>query len=504
MDTDSSDLIAARRRKLAELRARGIDPYPNDFRPEHTARGVHQQFGAAAREDLEGHNDTVSLAGRVVALRDFGRASFLHVQDRSGRIQAYVKKDVVGEESFATFKSVDVGDFVGIVGRPFRSKTGELTIEVKQFRYLGKALHPLPEKWHGLTDVEARYRQRYLDLIANPTARDVFVLRSRLIDRIRAFFIARDFLEVETPMMQPLPGGAAARPFVTHHNALDMDLYLRIAPELYLKRLLVGGFDRVFEINRNFRNEGISVRHNPEFTMLEFYWAYAIYEDLMALTEELVVSLADELLGTRTLTYGDWTIDLSPPWRRLCIPERIAERAGVPLDAVLALDLGTLKTAARTLAVPLEIDFEAQYGPGAAGYLLTHLFEVTEEPEAIQPVFFYQYPAAVSPLARRNRERPLFVDRFEAIVVGRELANAFSELNDPDDQRARFEEQLRARAAGDEEAHVMDEDFLRAIEQGMPPAAGEGIGIDRLVMLFTNSPSIRDVILFPHMRPQSR
>jgi len=504
VETESSDLIAARRRKLAELRARGIEPFPNDFRPQDTASALHRRFGDRSREDLETGNDTVSLAGRIVALRDFGRASFLHLQDRSGRVQVYVKKDVVGDAAFATFKAMDVGDFAGIVGRPFRSKTGELTIEAKQIRFLGKALHPLPEKWHGLTDVEARYRQRYLDLIANPAAREVFLLRSRLIDRIRAFFCARDFVEVETPMMQPLPGGAAARPFVTHHNALDMDLYLRIAPELYLKRLLVGGFERVFEINRNFRNEGISVRHNPEFTMLEFYWAYATYEDLMALTEELVVSLADELLGQRTLTYGDWTIDLTPPWRRLCIPERIAERAGVPLDAVLALDFSTLKTAAKRLDAKLEIDFAAHYGPAAAGYLLTHLFEVTEEPEAIQPVFFYQYPAAVSPLARRNRERPLFVDRFEAIVVGRELANAFSELNDPDDQRARFEEQRQARAAGDDEAHVMDEDFLRAIEQGMPPAAGEGVGIDRLVMLFTNSPSIRDVILFPHMRPHSR
>ncbi len=504
MEAEASDLIVARRRKLEELRSRGVDPFPNDFRPAHTAAGVHQHYGAHGREQLENCADPVSVAGRIVAMRNFGKASFLHLQDRTGRVQAYVKRDVVGDDAYATFQAIDIGDFIGITGRPFRTKTNELTIEAKAIRLLAKALRPLPEKWHGLTDVEARYRQRYLDLIANPQVRDIFLMRSRLIDRIRAFFTARDFIEVETPMMQPLPGGAAARPFTTHHNALDMDLYLRIAPELYLKRLLVGGFERVFEINRNFRNEGISVRHNPEFTMLEFYWAYATYEDLMQLTEELFVTLADELLGRRTVEYGDWTIDLTPPWRRVSIPEYVAKRAGVPLDAVLALDLATLKTAAGTLDVAIERDYAAHYGPAAAGYLLTDVFEATAELELIQPTFVYAYPAAVTPLARRNAARPLFVDRFEAFVACRELCNAFSELNDPDDQRARFEEQLQARAAGDQEAHVMDEDFVRALEHGMPPAAGEGIGIDRLVMLFTNSPSIRDVILFPHMRPERK
>jgi lysyl-tRNA synthetase class 2 len=503
VETDVSDLIAARRRKLEELRSRGVNPFPNDFRPADTAASIQQRFGSLSREQLEGGTDTVSLAGRIVGLRDFGRASFLHLLDRTGRVQAYVKRDVVGEDAFATFKTMDVGDFAGIVGRPFRTRTDELTIEAKEIRLLAKALRPLPEKWHGLTDVEARYRQRYLDLIANPEVRAIFLMRSRMVDRLRAFFVTRDFLEVETPMMQVLPGGAAARPFVTHHNALDMDLYLRIAPELYLKRLLVGGFERVFEINRNFRNEGISVRHNPEFTMLEFYWAYATYEDLMQLTEELVVTLADELLGTRAFEYGDWTIDVTPPWRRVSIPEYVAKRAGVPLDAVLALDLATLKTAAATLDVPPR-DYVAHYGPGAAGYLLTDIFETAAEPELVQPTFVYHYPAAVSPLARRNAQRPAFVDRFEAFVAGRELANAFSELNDPDDQRGRFEDQLQARTAGDEEAHVMDEDFLRALEYGMPPAAGEGIGVDRLAMLFANAPSIRDVILFPHMRPEKR
>jgi lysyl-tRNA synthetase class 2 len=502
VESEVSDLIASRRRKLEELRRRGVNPFPNDFRPVDTAASVRERFGSLSREQLDAQNETVAVAGRIVAMRDFGKASFLHLQDRSDRVQVYVKRDLVGEESFTQFRLMDIGDFAGVVGRPFRTRTNELTIEAHSIRPLGKTLRPLPEKWHGLTDVEARYRQRYLDLVANPEVRQVFVTRSRLIDRIRAFFTARDFLEVETPMMQPLPGGAAARPFVTHHNALDMDLYLRIAPELYLKRLLVGGFERVFEINRNFRNEGISVRHNPEFTMLEFYWAYATYEDLMRLTEDLFVTLADEVLGQRTLQYGEWTIDLTPPWRRVAIPEYVAERAKEPLDAVVALDLDTIRRAAATLGVCVDKDYRAHYGPAAAGYMLVDVFEAAAERDLVQPTFVYQYPAAVSPLARRNPERPLFVDRFEAFITCREMCNAFSELNDPDDQRARFEEQLRARAAGDEEAHVMDEDFLRAIEHGMPPAAGEGIGVDRLVMLFTNSPSIRDVILFPHMRPE--
>jgi lysyl-tRNA synthetase class 2 len=504
VEPEVSDLVAVRRRKLEELRARGIDPFPNDFRPTGTSADVQQRYGTRTRDELEGCTDTVSVAGRIVGLRDFGRASFLHLQDRAGRIQVYVKRDAVDEDGFAVFKAMDLGDFAGILGRPFRTRTDELTIEARQVRLLGKALRPLPEKWHGLTDIEARYRQRYLDLVVNAEARAVFVMRARLIERIRAFFLARDFIEVETPMMQPLPGGAAARPFVTHHNALDMDLYLRIAPELYLKRLLVGGFERVFEINRNFRNEGVSIRHNPEFTMLEFYWAYATYEDLMQVTETLVATLADDLLGRRTLEYGDWTIDLTPPWQRIAIPEYVAKRAGVALDAVLALDLATLQSAATTLGVATERDYTAHYGPAAAGYLLTDIFEATAEPELVQPTFVHQYPAVVSPLARRNAQRPLFVDRFETFIAGREICNAFSELNDPDDQRARFEEQLQARAAGDEEAHVMDEDFLRALEHGMPPAAGEGIGIDRLVMLFANAPSIRDVILFPHMRRESK
>jgi lysyl-tRNA synthetase class 2 len=499
---DLSDLERARRQKLAELRARGIHPFPNDFRPTETAAEVAARFGALDKEALESCHDVVSLAGRILTMRDFGKASFLHLQDRSGKMQVYVKRDVVGDAAFETFKLMDLGDFIGVIGRPFRTRTNELTIEAAQVRLVTKTLRPLPEKWHGLTDIEARYRQRYLDLIANEPSRKVFLMRSKIIDRIRTFFTARDFIEVETPMMHPIPGGAAARPFVTHHNALGMDLYLRIAPELYLKRLLVGGLERVFEINRNFRNEGISVRHNPEFTMLEFYWAYATYLDLMKVTEELLVTLADDLLGSRSLEYGEWSIDLEPPFRRVSIPDFVAERAGVSRDAVFALDLPTIKEAARKLRTGIEKDYVAHHGDGAAGYLLTDVFEAAAEPELIQPTFVYQYPAAVSPLARRNVEHPQYVDRFELFVVGRELCNAFSELNDPDDQRARFEEQLKAHEAGDEEAHVMDEDYVRALEHGMPPAAGEGVGIDRLVMLFTNSASIRDVILFPHMREQ--
>ena len=497
-----SDLERARRQKLELLRARGIDPYPNDFRPTHTAARVLERYGSMDAETLAQTKDSVAVAGRILTRRDFGKASFFHLLDRSGQIQVYVRRDLLGEEAFEIFKLTDLGDFVGVVGHPFRTRTNELTIEAHQLRLLVKALRPLPEKWHGLTDVEARYRQRYLDLIANPASRQVFLLRSRIIERIRAFFVARDFIEVETPMMHPIAGGAAARPFVTHHNALDMDLYLRIAPELYLKRLLVGGFERVFEINRNFRNEGISVRHNPEFTMLEFYWAYATYEDLMVLTEELFVTLADELLGTRQVPYGEWMLDFSPPFRRISIPEYIATRAGVDLGAIFALDLGTIRSAAERLGVALEKDYEGHYGPAAAGHLLVDVFEEAALPELVQPAFVYHYPAAVTPLARRNAQHPTFVDRFELFCAQREICNAFSELNDPIDQRRRFEEQLKARAAGDEEAHPMDEDFLRALEHGMPPAAGEGIGIDRLVMLLTNSPSIRDVILFPLLRPE--
>jgi lysyl-tRNA synthetase, class II len=506
MESDENDLIAARRLKLDALRAAGEEPYANDFRPSHTTGEVVAQFGGLSAEQLAATSSApLAIAGRMVAKRDFGKASFLHVLDRDGRLQAYVKRDTLGDEGFAHFKQADVGDIVGVVGTPFRTRTNELTLEARQFRVLAKALRPLPEKWHGLTDVEARYRQRYLDLIANDDVRATFRRRAEIIQFLRQFFSARGFVEVETPMMQPIAGGAAARPFVTHHNALDMDLYLRIAPELYLKRLLVGGLERVFELNRVFRNEGVSTRHNPEFTMLEFYQAYATYEDLMQLTEELFVSLADAVLGSRRLRVGEREIDLTPPWRRVSIPTYVAERLQLPSERVRALDLETLHAAAQRVGGPVARDYAQHYGrESAPGYLLLDLFEQLAEPELIQPTFVHEYPVAVSPLARRNQREAQFVDRFELFINGQEMANAFSELNDADDQRGRLEAQLRQKAAGDEEAHAMDEDFLRALEHGMPPAAGEGIGIDRLVMLLTDSPSIRDVILFPHMRPERR
>ena len=504
MDAETTDLIAARRHKLAAVRAGGANPFPNDFVPTHTSAEVVARFGNSTPDELAANTAPVSVAGRLVARRDFGRASFLHLQDRAGKLQAYVRREVVGDDAFAVFKQMDVGDVVGVVGRPFRTKTDELTVDAQQIRLLAKALRPLPEKWHGLTDVEARYRQRYLDLIANDRVRATFRCRARIMQFLRQFFVERDFIEAETPMMQVVPGGAAARPFVTHHNALDIDLYLRIAPELYLKRLLVGGFDRVFELNRVFRNEGVSTLHNPEFTILEFYQAYATYHDLMKLTEELFVGLADAVLSRRTIAYGDTEIDLTAPWRRVSIPAYVAERMQLPLETVLAQDFGALKSAARRLGVRLQTDYIRRYGSGAGGYVLTDLFEALAEAELVQPTFVHDFPVAVSPLARRSERWPQFVDRFELFIAGKEMANAFSELNDPDDQRQRFEAQLRQRTAGDEEAQAVDEDFLRALEHGMPPAAGEGIGVDRLVMLFTDSPSIRDVILFPHLRPDRR
>jgi lysyl-tRNA synthetase class 2 len=493
-----------RRRKLEALRARGVNPYPNAFVPTHTTDEVHVAFGALDDERLDDVGERVRVAGRILSRRDHGRASFFHLADRGGRLQVYVRRDVVGDEMFASFRETDIGDFIGVAGLPFRTRTKELTLKAESLSLLVKTLRPPPEKWHGLTDVELRYRQRYVDLMSNESVRHTFRRRAEIVQYLRRFFIDRDYVEVETPMMQPIAGGAAARPFITHHNALDVDFYLRVAPELYLKRLLVGGLERVFELNRVFRNEGVSTRHNPEFTILEFYQAYATYEDLMRLTEELLVGLAETILGSRTLTYGEHTIDLSPPWGRLSIPEFVATRAELPVDRVRAMDLSLLKEAARGLDLELADDYEGQFGESAPGYLLTDMFEALAEPELIQPTFVFEYPVAVSPLARRNEKDPRFVDRFELFLGGRELANAFSELNDPDDQRQRFEVQLRQRAAGDEEAHAMDDDFVRALEYGMPPAAGEGIGVDRLVMLFTDSPSIRDVILFPHMRPERR
>jgi lysyl-tRNA synthetase class 2 len=490
-----SDHIKNQRvQKLEELREQGLDPFYNRFVPSHTLAQVLEEFGTLTGPELEGCNQTFRLGGRLMLLREFGKATFCHFQDGTSRLQAYVQRQVVGPEAFARFKRLDLGDIVGFEGKLFRTKTGELTLAVSRFTLLTKALLPLPEKYHGLTDVETRYRQRYLDLLVNPQVREVFIKRARIISLIRQFFDQRGYLEVETPMMQPIPGGATARPFVTHHQALDMTLYLRIAPELYLKRLVIGGFDRVFEINRNFRNEGLSIQHNPEFTMLEFYQAYATYEDLMALTEELICHVAREVLGSLRLLYQGGEIDLTPPWRRLDLRESLTAIGGIAPQVVRD------REALVRLALDEGVTLRAGEGYGRA---LTKLFDLKVEAQLQQPTFITGYPLETSPLSRKNEDDPELVDRFELFIAGREMANAFSELNDPLDQKQRLQNQLAAHQAGDEEMpHALDEDFITALEQGMPPTAGEGIGIDRLVMLFTDSPSIRDVILFPLLKPE--
>ena len=490
---DLTEQMEVRRQKLLTLKEEGNSLYPNDFKPGDLTSRIIADFGALSEEQLGALKTDFSLAGRIMGIRSFGKASFFHLQDRKGRLQVYVRRDRLGEDGYRLFKLLDVGDIVAVRGPLFRTKTKELTINAQGVSLLCKCLRPLPEKWHGLADVEARYRQRYVDLMVNQEVREVFERRSRIVRLIRRFFEERDFLEVETPMMQSIPGGAAARPFVTHHNTLDLDLYLRVAPELFLKRLLVGGIERVFELNRNFRNEGISVRHNPEFTMLEFYQAYATYEDLMALTEELFVAVAREILGSLKVSAGDHVIDLQPPWRRLSLVQAVQEFGGASNEEVATLD--GLRALAQ--AKDLRIDPGLPYGN-----LLVEVFERVAEAELIQPTFVMGYPLEVSPLARKNDANPAFVDRFELYIGGKELANAFSELNDPLDQRSRFQQQAEARRSGDELASPTDEDFLRALEYGMPPAAGEGIGIDRMVMLFTGSASIRDVILFPVLRPE--
>jgi lysyl-tRNA synthetase class 2 len=490
---DISEQIEVRRRKLAKLREAAYPAYPNDFKPTHTASEVVSKFAGLTDEELVHAPKDIHLAGRIMGIRSFGKASFFHIQDRRARLQVYARKDRLGEEGYALFQSLDVGDIVGVWGDLFRTKTKELTLEIRGLRLLAKCLRPLPEKWHGLADVEARYRQRYLDLMVNPEVREVFERRSRIVRLVRRFFEERDFLEVETPMMQAIPGGAAARPFTTYHNALNMKLYLRVAPELFLKRLLVGGFDRVFELNRNFRNEGISVRHNPEFTMLEFYQAYGTFEDLIELTQELFVTIAKEIVGSLQVSCGGQAIDLTPPWRRLTINEAIVAHGD--LGGAEISTLAGLQNFAKQRG--LHVDLGASYGK-----LLVEVFEEIAEAQLIQPTFIIGYPLEVSPLARKSDKNSAMVDRFELYIGGRELANAFSELNDPADQRQRFLEQMRARSAGDTTANPIDEDYVHALEYGMPPAAGEGIGIDRLVMLFTDSSSIRDVILFPLLRPQ--
>ena len=487
-----SSLTEERTIKAEKLKSTGVNLYPAGYHTDITISEAVENFGQMDAETLERDGNTYSLAGRIVALRNFGKACFIHIQDRTGRIQSYIRKDKVSDEKFKVFKLMDIGDFIGIKGPFFRTRTGELTILAEDLTLLTKSLRPLPEKWHDLTDVETRYRQRYVDLIVNPKVKDVFVIRSRIIQAIRDFFIKKGFLEVETPMMQPIPGGATARPFKTYHNALGMDLYLRVAPELYLKRLVVGGMERVFEINRNFRNEGISIKHNPEFTMLEFYMAYATYEDLMDLNEKLFLHVLKEIFKKSIIEYQGESIDFTPPWPRIPFFDSLKDMGGVKEDVLHD------KKVAADFALGCQINLSEKDNHGQ---ILTKIFDHLVEPKLIRPTFIIGYPTEVSPLSRRNEKNPEITDRFELFIGGREIANAFTELNDPVDQRERFEHQVALRKAGDEEAQFMDEDYLRALEYGMPPTAGEGIGIDRVVMLFTDSPSIRDVILFPHMRP---
>lgn len=486
-----NDQLQVRREKLDKLRSLGLDPFGKRFERTHLSSEIIETYGGFENEELEGKEITATIAGRIMTKRGKGKAGFAHIQDLSGQIQIYVRQDAVGEEQYEVFKIADLGDIVGITGHVFRTKTGELSLKAQSFEVLAKALRPLPDKFHGLKDVEQRYRQRYLDLIMSQESKETFVTRSRIIRSMRNYLDQNGYLEVETPMMHAIAGGAAARPFVTHHNALDMQLFMRIAIELHLKRLIVGGLEKVYEIGRVFRNEGVSTRHNPEFTMIELYEAYADYRDIMALTENLIAHIAQEVLGTTTVQYGEYEVNLEPQWKRLHMVDAIKEYTGVDFWNVSTTE------EARQLAKEngIEIKDTMEYG-----HIVNEFFEQRVEDKLIQPTFIYGHPVEISPLAKKNPEDPRFTDRFELFIVGREHANAFTELNDPIDQRQRFEAQLKEREQGNDEAHEMDEDFVEALEYGMPPTGGLGIGIDRLVMLLTNSPSIRDVLLFPLMR----
>ncbi len=487
-------LLEQRQSKLRDLHAQGWD-YPNDFRPADTAQELHSAYGEHTNEALSAQPVEATLAGRLMSQRIMGKSSFAHLQDSSGRLQLLVRREQLGEEAYGTFKGFDIGDIIGVHGTLMKTRTGELSLDVHEVQVLSKSLRPLPEKYHGLTDVEQRYRQRYVDLIMNREAQQVFVQRSRLLNTLREKLAARGFLEVETPMMHLLPGGAAARPFVTHHQVLDQDLYLRIAPELYLKRLIVGGFEKIFELNRSFRNEGVSSRHNPEFTMLELYQAYASHQDLMDLIEALMRELAQELLGTTSVQYQGVEYELQPSFERLTMAEAVLRQHP---------DLGEEGLKDRQKLAALCDDSKGQKkAERGIGGLLFDVFEATVEETLQQPTFITEYPLEVSPLARRCDHNPECVDRFELFVGGRELANGFSELNDPKDQAERFHAQAQQHAAGDEEAMRYDADYIRALEYGMPPTAGVGVGIDRLVMFFCDAPSIRDVLLFPYMRPEA-
>ena len=495
--SSQEEQIQQRRANLQELAKLGVEIYPHKFTRTHSVADLVAAHGERTHDELEAERPGTITAGRILAIRSFGKASFLAISDGQAKIQIYVRQDALPPLEFQIFRLLDFGDWVGVEGRLFRTKTNELTIWASRLHFLSKCLLPLPEKWHGLTDVEIRYRQRYLDLIVNPDSRRVFEARSRIVAAVREFMTARGYLEVETPMMQPIAGGALARPFGTHHNALDMDLFLRIAPELYLKRLTVGGMEKVFEINRNFRNEGMSTQHNPEFTMMEFYEAYADYRALMTMTEELVTSVARQATGTDHMTFGDHQISLAPPFSRVSLREAAREAASRRLGREIAA--AELRDRERAAGLARQLGVEVQPGSGA-GRITTAMFEALCEDRLIQPTFVYDFPTEVSPLSKQKPDDPDTVERFELYIGGFEVANAFSELNDPDEQRRRFDMQLKQRAGGDLEAHEMDEDYIRALEYGLPPTAGEGVGIDRLVMLLTNSPSIRDVILFPLMR----
>ncbi|MED0702420.1 lysine--tRNA ligase [Aeribacillus composti] len=486
-----NDQLQVRREKLHALKDKGIDPFGKKFERSHQAIELKEQYGEFTKEELEEKNIFVSIAGRIMTKRGKGKAGFAHIQDLSGQIQIYVRKDSVGEDQYEIFDMADLGDLIGVKGTVFKTKVGELSVKATEFVLLTKALRPLPDKYHGLKDIEQRYRQRYLDLIMNPDSKNTFITRSKIIQSMRRYLDSHGYLEVETPMMHSIAGGAAARPFITHHNALDMPLYMRIAIELHLKRLIVGGLEKVYEIGRVFRNEGVSTRHNPEFIMLELYEAYADFHDIMELTENMIAHIAQEVLGTTTIQYDEYQVDLKPKWKRLHMVDAIKEYTNVDFWNVTSTE------EARALAKEhgVEINENMQYG-----HIVNEFFEQKVEDKLIQPTFIYGHPVEISPLAKKNEADPRFTDRFELFIVGREHANAFTELNDPIDQRERFEAQLKEREQGNDEAHMMDEDFIEALEYGMPPTGGLGIGIDRLVMLLTNSPSIRDVILFPQMR----
>ena len=489
----STDLIGQRKQKITDLRAEGTNPFPSQIRVANTVAEIRQYIDTIVDQSSE--SPTFNVAGRMMAINRFGKSAFIRFKDRTGQLQAYIRRDKVGAQTYTLFKKLDIGDFVALDGPIFQTKTGEWTLMAESLKLAGKSTRPLPEKFHGLKDPEKRYRQRYVDLIMNDDVRQIFIDRSRIIQSIRDFFLQRDYLEVETPMMQPIAGGAEATPFVTHHNALNMELYLRIAPELYLKRLVVGGFERVFEINRNFRNEGVSTQHNPEFTMLEFYQAYATYHDLMDFTESLFMDITQLVKGSTGITFQGHQIDFQRPWRRLTLADALEQLGG--LDKGLLSDRQAL------------IDFAYANGVQLTktkriGKIITKLFDALVEPKLIQPTFITGYPVEVSPLSRRSDTEPDNTERFELFIAGFEIANGFSELNDPEDQRGRFLEQVADRKDGDQEAHQMDENYVEALEYGMPPTAGEGIGIDRLTMLLTDTPSIREVIFFPHMKAKSQ